>query len=534
MVNEGTWQHPAPQHQQHFEPSFLLRNHLMMDPCRRTQTPSPDKVSSAADAMLKLASTPHMYGGPPPPHQHGGPPPAAMYPPPPAPRPPPAQQAPVALVTNPHDLTSADTEINGDLTLSHVLAATSMQRIARKQREFTPDYKKDESYWIKRRKNNEAAKRSREKRRFNDIAMGSKILDLSSDNDKLRRELRALKRKFGLPVDIEYVDETMEDEPPSSPTGSNHSYSRSMSVSSGPTSPNLSSTTTIVFKEVKGLERSTSQPAMMPPMGSPNHEHYNDEYQGEYQGDYRGEYQDEYQGEYPPYSQPCESPQSASPSSLAYSSSPSSASMSMVTQQEPVLEPPPPMVPETAEDDKPLERSRERKGIPHKLRHKEQFQEHISHESSEAEQSPTDSGRSSSTSNLQGSEETSPPSTEEVEEEVEASPEQQQPEEEVLEDEEEEDDMDTSDSHTSGEGQEALRMSDRRRRAAHVQARRNRQQNRKMMSNMQLTKSQLLESENSQLKEELRHLASEVQNLKEWMTKKSGENLMNVIHSGPQ
>ena len=35
----------------------------------------------------------------------------------------------------------------------------------RRKREFISDEKKDASYWEKRRKNNEAAKRSREKRR---------------------------------------------------------------------------------------------------------------------------------------------------------------------------------------------------------------------------------------------------------------------------------------------------------------------------------------------------------------------------------
>ncbi|XP_070564207.1 uncharacterized protein [Ptychodera flava] len=69
---------------------------------------------------------------------------------------------------------------------------------SRKKRQFTPDEKKDMSYWSKRRKNNEAAKRSREKRRLNDIMLETKILALSEENTKLKNEIRELKRRFGV------------------------------------------------------------------------------------------------------------------------------------------------------------------------------------------------------------------------------------------------------------------------------------------------------------------------------------------------
>ncbi|KAH3721172.1 hypothetical protein DPMN_064090 [Dreissena polymorpha] len=72
---------------------------------------------------------------------------------------------------------------------------------SRKQREFIPENKKDDGYWEKRRKNNEAARRSREKRRFHDMALENKILDLTKDNCKLRNELTLIKKKFGLPQD---------------------------------------------------------------------------------------------------------------------------------------------------------------------------------------------------------------------------------------------------------------------------------------------------------------------------------------------
>ncbi|KAM9241623.1 NFIL3 like protein [Dugong dugon] len=68
----------------------------------------------------------------------------------------------------------------------------------RRQREFMPEEKKDTIYWEKRRKNNEAAKRSREKRRLNDAAIEGRLVALLEENALLRAELRALKLHFGL------------------------------------------------------------------------------------------------------------------------------------------------------------------------------------------------------------------------------------------------------------------------------------------------------------------------------------------------
>uniref|UniRef100_A0A5F9CI19 E4 promoter-binding protein 4 n=1 Tax=Oryctolagus cuniculus TaxID=9986 RepID=A0A5F9CI19_RABIT len=62
----------------------------------------------------------------------------------------------------------------------------------RRQREFMPEDKKDTVYWEKRRKNNEAAKRSREKRRLNDAAIEGRLAALLQENALLRAELRAL------------------------------------------------------------------------------------------------------------------------------------------------------------------------------------------------------------------------------------------------------------------------------------------------------------------------------------------------------
>lgn len=68
----------------------------------------------------------------------------------------------------------------------------------RRKREFIPNEKKDTLYWEKRQRNNEAARRSRERRRFNDLAMANQVLALEEENLRLRVELWDLKAQFGL------------------------------------------------------------------------------------------------------------------------------------------------------------------------------------------------------------------------------------------------------------------------------------------------------------------------------------------------
>ncbi|XP_072271150.1 nuclear factor interleukin-3-regulated protein [Pyxicephalus adspersus] len=77
----------------------------------------------------------------------------------------------------------------------------------RRKREFIPDEKKDAMYWEKRRKNNEAAKRSREKRRLNDMVLENKLLALGEENANLKTELLSLKLKFGLISSASYAQE---------------------------------------------------------------------------------------------------------------------------------------------------------------------------------------------------------------------------------------------------------------------------------------------------------------------------------------
>uniref|UniRef100_A0A0A1XF07 Protein suppressor of sable n=2 Tax=Zeugodacus cucurbitae TaxID=28588 RepID=A0A0A1XF07_ZEUCU len=88
---------------------------------------------------------------------------------------------------------------------SHNMSKSSQQSQAhkdlftqRKQREFTPDSKKDDSYWDRRRRNNEAAKRSREKRRYNDMVLEQRVVELTKENHVLKAQLDAIKDKFNI------------------------------------------------------------------------------------------------------------------------------------------------------------------------------------------------------------------------------------------------------------------------------------------------------------------------------------------------
>jgi hypothetical protein len=68
----------------------------------------------------------------------------------------------------------------------------------RKRRDFIPNELKDDHYWERRRKNNLAAKRSREKRRLNDIVLETKVLELTNANNVLKLKLDLVMKKFDL------------------------------------------------------------------------------------------------------------------------------------------------------------------------------------------------------------------------------------------------------------------------------------------------------------------------------------------------
>lgn len=80
----------------------------------------------------------------------------------------------------------------------------------RRKREFIPEEKKDTLYWERRRKNNEAAKRSREKRRINDMVLENKLMALGEENASLKAELLSLKLKFGLVSSAAYAQEVQK------------------------------------------------------------------------------------------------------------------------------------------------------------------------------------------------------------------------------------------------------------------------------------------------------------------------------------
>lgn len=80
----------------------------------------------------------------------------------------------------------------------------------RRKREFISDEKKDACYWEKRRKNNEAAKRSREKRRLNDMVLENRVMALNEENVRLKTELLQLKLRFGLISSASYMEKTQQ------------------------------------------------------------------------------------------------------------------------------------------------------------------------------------------------------------------------------------------------------------------------------------------------------------------------------------
>lgn len=82
----------------------------------------------------------------------------------------------------------------------------------RRKREFTPDELKDSNYWLKRNRNNEAAKKSRQRKRMEEHLLETRAVELQRENDKLKAALSAVHHhstalnhppgfSFGLPND---------------------------------------------------------------------------------------------------------------------------------------------------------------------------------------------------------------------------------------------------------------------------------------------------------------------------------------------
>lgn len=69
----------------------------------------------------------------------------------------------------------------------------------RKMKRTVPDSDKDERYWEKRKRNNMAAKKSRENKRIADAEMRKTVLLLEQENALLKKEVALLKAEIGIP-----------------------------------------------------------------------------------------------------------------------------------------------------------------------------------------------------------------------------------------------------------------------------------------------------------------------------------------------
>ncbi|CAF0734521.1 unnamed protein product [Brachionus calyciflorus] len=72
------------------------------------------------------------------------------------------------------------------------------QPVSRKSKKFVPNELKDEKYWARRRKNNVAAKRSRDARRMKENQIALRASYLERENDLLRKQLEDFKRETKL------------------------------------------------------------------------------------------------------------------------------------------------------------------------------------------------------------------------------------------------------------------------------------------------------------------------------------------------
>ena len=66
----------------------------------------------------------------------------------------------------------------------------------KKRAQLVPDEQKDGSYWEKRKKNNESAKRSREARRMKEEQIALRVVFLEQENLQLRTEVSLLKSEI--------------------------------------------------------------------------------------------------------------------------------------------------------------------------------------------------------------------------------------------------------------------------------------------------------------------------------------------------
>lgn len=65
-------------------------------------------------------------------------------------------------------------------------------------KQFVPNELKDEKYWARRRKNNIAAKRSRDARRMKENQIAMRATYLEKENENLRKQLEDFKKETKL------------------------------------------------------------------------------------------------------------------------------------------------------------------------------------------------------------------------------------------------------------------------------------------------------------------------------------------------
>lgn len=91
----------------------------------------------------------------------------------------------------------------------HATPSLRANNATRRKREFTPDEQKDTNYWLKRNRNNEAAKRSRQRKRMEEHLLETRAVELQRENDKLKAALSAVHLQtppvdaaFGFPIGL--------------------------------------------------------------------------------------------------------------------------------------------------------------------------------------------------------------------------------------------------------------------------------------------------------------------------------------------
>ena len=87
---------------------------------------------------------------------------------------------------------------SSSMNSDHRLQTRTSSGHQRARREFVPDEKKDTSYWCKRLKNNDSARRSRVKRKALEKLMESRLLELQKENIELRHEMAAMERRYNV------------------------------------------------------------------------------------------------------------------------------------------------------------------------------------------------------------------------------------------------------------------------------------------------------------------------------------------------